>query len=147
MAIRTNYSDFVQGTAVRKEAPVQRPYVRPEEHKVQAKRPARRRVSLPVAASAMLALFSFAICAYMMVSYVRLRSELTEMNRSVTAKRSELSSMISHNDAEYNRIMSSVDLSEIEAVARGELGMTYASEGQICFYSGETSDYMRRYGN
>ncbi len=147
MAIRTNYSDFVQGTAVRKEAPVQRPYVRPEEHKVQAKRPARRRVSLPVAASAMLALFSFAICAYMMVSYVRLRSELTEMNRSVTAKRSELSSMISHNDAEYNRIMASVDLSEIEAVARGELGMTYASEGQICFYSGETSDYMRRYGN
>ena len=140
MAIRTNYSDFVQGTAVRKEAPVQRPYVRPEEHKVQAKRPARRRVSLPVAASAMLALFSFAICAYMMVSYVRLRSELTEMNRSVTAKRSELSSMISHNDAEYNRIMASVDLSEIEAVARGELGMTYASEGQICFYSGETSD-------
>ena len=147
MAIRTNYSDFVQGTAVRKEAPVQRPYVRPEEHKVQAKRPARRRVSLPVAASAMLALFSFAICAYMMVSYVRLRSELTEMNRSVTAKRSELSSMISHNDAEYNRIMASVDLSEIEAIARGELGMTYASEGQICFYSGETSDYMRRYGN
>jgi predicted anti-sigma-YlaC factor YlaD len=147
MAIRTNYSDLVQGTAVRKEAPVQRPYVRPEERKVQAKRPARRRVSLPVAASAMLALFSFAICAFMMVSYVRLRSELSEMNRSVTAKRSELSSMISHNDAEYNRIMASVDLSEIEAIARGELGMTYASEGQIVFYSGETSDYMRRYGN
>jgi len=147
MAIRTNYSDFVQGTAVRKEAPVQRPYVRPEEHKVQVKRQARRRVSLPVAASAMLALFSFAICAYMMVSYVRLRSELSEMNRSVTAKRSELNTMISHNDAEYNRIMASVDLSEIEAIARGELGMTYASEGQIVFYSGETSDYMRRYGN
>ena len=147
MAIRTNYSDFVQGTAVRKEAPVQRPYVRPEEHKVQVKRQARRRVSLPVAASAMLALFSFAICAYMMVSYVRLRSELSEMNRSVTAKRSELNTMISHNDAEYNRIMASVDLSEIEAIARGELGMTYASEGQIVFYSGETGDYMRRYGN
>jgi predicted anti-sigma-YlaC factor YlaD len=74
MAIRTNYSDFVQGTAVRKEAPVQRPYVRPEEHKVQVKRQARRRVSLPVAASAMLALFSFSICAYMMLSYVMLRS-------------------------------------------------------------------------
>lgn len=147
MAIRTSYSDFVQGTAVRKEAPAQRPFVRPEEHRVQVRKHARRRISLPVAASAMLALFSFAICAYMMVSYVRLRSELTEMNRSVTAKRSELSSMISHNDAEYNRIMASVDLSEIEAIARGELGMTYASEGQICFYSGETSDYMRRYGN
>ncbi len=147
MAIRTNYSDFVQGTAVRKEAAAPRPYVRPVEHKAVKRKAARRRLSLPVVASAVLALFSFAICAYMMVSYVRLRSELTEMSRSVTAKRSELNSMISHNDAEYNRIMASVDLSEIEAVARGELGMTYASEGQICFYSGETSDYMRRYGN
>ncbi|MCR4791126.1 MAG: hypothetical protein K5871_00090 [Lachnospiraceae bacterium] len=147
MAIRTNYSDFIQGSAVRKEAPVQRPYVRPVEHKAVKRKVSRRRFSLPVFASAMLALVSFAICAYVMVSYVRLRSELTEMNRSVTAKRSELSSMISHNDAEYNRIMAGVDLAEIEAVARGELGMTYASEGQICYYSGETSDYMRRYGN
>ena len=146
MAIRNNYAAFVQGTAVKKEEPVQRPYVRPVEHKAVKRRP-RRKLSLAEVASAMLAIVSFAICAYMMVSYVRLRSELTEMSRSVTAKRSELSSMISHNDAEYNRIMASVDLSEIEAIARGELGMTYASEGQICFYSGETNDYMRRYGN
>ena len=62
MAIRTSYSDFVQGTAVRKEAPAQRPFVRPEEHRVQVRKHARRRVSLPVVASAMLALFSFAIC-------------------------------------------------------------------------------------
>ena len=147
MAIRNNYSDFVQGTAARKEAPVQRPYVRPAKQTAPKNKAVRRRISLPEVAAAMLALFSFAICAYVMVSYVRLRSELTEMNRSVTYKRSELSSMISHNDAEYNRIMASVDLADIEAIARGELGMTYASEGQICFYSGETSDYMRRYGN
>lgn len=146
MAIRTNYSDFIQGTAVRKEAPA-RPYVRPVEHKAPKRKVARRHFSLPVAASFVLAVLSFAVCAYMMVSYVRLRSELTEMSRSVTSKRSELASMISHNDAEYNRIMASVDLASIEAVARGELGMTYAEEGQICFYSGETGDYMRRYGN
>ena len=146
MAIRTSYSDFIQGTAVRKEAPA-RPYVRPIEHTQPKRRVARRRFSLPVAASFMFAVLSFAVCAYMMVSYVRLRSELTEMSRSVTSKRSELNTMISHNDAEYNRIMASVDLASIEAVARGELGMTYADEGQICFYSGETGDYMRRYGN
>ena len=146
MAIRTSYSDFVQGNTVRKAAPV-RPYVHPVEKKEARRKAVRSSVSLPVAASAMLAILSFVICAYMMVSYVRLRSDLSEMSRSVTAKRSELNNMISQNDAEYNRIMASVDLSEIEAVARGELGMTYASEGQICFYSGETSDYMRRYGN
>jgi len=146
MAIRTSYSDFVQGTAVRKEMPA-RPYVRPEEKTVVKRKRARRRVSLPVVASAAFAIACFAFCAFMMVTYVRLRSELTEMNRTVTAKRSELSTMTSQNEAEYNRIMAGVDLAEIEAVARGELGMTYADEGQICFYSGETSDYMRRYGN
>ena len=140
MAIRTSYSDFVQGTAVRKEAPA-RPYVRPEVRKAPKKKVARRRLSLPVV------LVSFAVCAFLMVTYVRLRSDLTEISRSVTAKRSELSSMISRNDAEYNRIMASVDLSDIEAIARGELGMTYADEGQICFYSGETGDYMRRYSD
>ena len=146
MAIRTSYSDFVQGNTVRKATPV-RPYVHPVEKKEVHRKAVRSSVSLPVAASAMLAILSFVICAYMMVSYVRLRSDLSEMSRSVTAKRSELNNMISQNDAEYNRIMASVDLKSIEAVARGELGMTYAGEGQICFYSGETGDYMRRYGN
>ncbi|MBO7096653.1 MAG: hypothetical protein J6V94_06800, partial [Lachnospiraceae bacterium] len=108
---------------------------------------ARRRLSLPVVLSAGLAIVSFAVCAFLMVTYVRLRSDLTEISRSVTAKRSELSAMISRNDAEYNRIMASVDLASIEAIARGELGMTYADEGQICFYSGETGDYMRRYSD
>ena len=146
MAIRTSYSDFIQGTAVRKEAPA-RPYVRPEVRKSPKRKVARRRLSLPVVLSAGLAIASFALCAFLMGTYVRLRSDLTEMSRSVTAKRSELSSLISRNDAEYNRIMASVDLADIEAIARGELGMTYADEGQICFYSGETGDYMRRYSD
>jgi cell division protein FtsB len=146
MAIRTSYSDFIQGTAVRKEAPA-RPYVHPEVRRAPKRKTARRRLSLPVVLSAGLALVSFAVCAFLMVTYVRLRSDLTEISRSVTAKRSELSAMISRNDAEYNRIMASVDLASIEAIARGELGMTYADEGQICFYSGETGDYMRRYSD
>ncbi len=147
MEIRTSYSDFVQGNTVRKEAPV-RPYVRPVEHKkVRRKRVQVRLVSFSGFAAGCLALASFVLLAYMMVSYVTLRSRLNEMSTSVTSKRSELSTMTSRNDAEYNRIMASVDLNTVEAIARGELGMTYADEGQIVFYSGEAGDYMRRYGN
>ena len=147
MAIRTSYSDFVQGNVVRKTVPA-REYVRPVQPVVKKKKAHRRkRISLPVFFAATFAALSFALCAYTMVTYVTLRSDLTEMNRSVTAKRSQLSTMISQNEAEYNRIMAGVDLTTVEAIARGELGMTYASEGQICFYSGETSDYMRKYGN
>mgnify|MGYP007069870208 CR=1 FL=1 len=147
MEIRRSYGDFVQGNTVRKEASA-RPYVQPEEHRrVRRKRVQVRRLSLPVFFSVCLAVASFVLCAYMMVTYVTLRSRLNEMSTSVTSKRSQLSTMASRNDAEYNRIMASVDLNAVEAIARGELGMTYADEGQIVFYSGEAGDYMRRYGN
>ncbi len=147
MEIRTSYSDFVQGNTVRKEAPA-RPYVRPIEHKkVRRKKVQIRAISFSNVLAVSLAFASFILLAYMMVSYVSLRSRLNEMSTSVTSKRSQLSTMTSRNDAEYNRIMASVDLNTVEAIARGELGMTYADEGQIIFYSSEAGDYMRRYGN
>ena len=96
-----------------------------------------------VAFLAVSAVISVLIC----VNYLKLQSEYTALQKQATGLEVSLSQLKLDNDEEYNRIMASVDLSEIEAVARGELGMTYASEGQICFYSGETSDYMRRYGN
>lgn len=40
--------------------------------------------------------------------------------------------------------MSGIDLEEIKRVAIGELGMTYAQEGQIVEYENEEGDYMRR---
>jgi len=147
MELRTSYSDFVQGNTVRKEAP-ERPYVYPERHKkARRKKVQIRTLSLSSFIAFSLAFASFILLAYMMVSYVTLRSRLGEMSSSVTSKRSQLSTMESRNDAEYNRIMASVDLNTVEAIARGELGMTYADEGQIVFYSGEAGDYMRRYGN
>ena len=48
------------------------------------------------------------------------------------------------NDEEYNRIISSIDLEEIKRIAIGELGMTYAQEGQIVLYVNEDNDYMRQ---
>jgi hypothetical protein len=48
------------------------------------------------------------------------------------------------NDEDYNRIISSVDLEEIRKIAIGELGMTYAKEGQIITYENAGNDYMRR---
>lgn len=48
------------------------------------------------------------------------------------------------NDEEYNRINSNIDLEEIKRIAIGELGMTYAGEGQIITYSHVGNDYMRK---
>lgn len=86
-----------------------------------------------------------AMCAatLILVNYVQLQAELTNRIRSVAAKKSELNSIRTANDEEYNRIINSVNLEEIRRIAIGELGMTYAQEGQIIHYTNENSDYMR----
>ena len=87
-----------------------------------------------------------AMCAaaLILVNYIQLQAELTNRTRSVAGKQSELNDLKVANDEEYNRILSSIDLEEIKRIAIGELGMTYAQEGQIVLYSNEGSDYMRK---
>jgi hypothetical protein len=40
-----------------------------------------------------------------------------------------------------------VDLNEIKDIAMNQLGMTYASEDQIIYYSVENSNYMDQYSD
>lgn len=90
---------------------------------------------------------AFAFLAVMMVNYVRVQSEFTSTVKSVASKQVALNNLISDNDEYYSRIVSSVDLDEIETVARGELGMKYAGEGQVITYSSVGNDYMRKVDN
>lgn len=87
-----------------------------------------------------------AMCAaaLILVNYIQLQAELTNRTRSVAGKQSELNNLRVANDEEYNRILSRIDLEEVKRIAIGELGMIYAQEGQIIFYSNEGTDYMRR---
>ncbi len=86
------------------------------------------------------------VCAAILINYVQLQAELTTMTRHVAGQESLLNSMRLENDEAYNRIVSSIDLEEIKRIAIGELGMTYAGEGQIITYSGVGNDYMRKVG-
>ncbi len=87
-----------------------------------------------------------ALCtsAMILVNYIQLQAELTNLTRSVAAKESELNDLRAANDEEYNKIMNSINLEEIKRIAIGELGMTYAQEGQIILYTNEGNDYMRQ---
>lgn len=51
------------------------------------------------------------------------------------------------NDEEYSRITSNINLEEIKRIAIGELGMTYATEGQVIPYESNSNDYMRQADN
>ncbi|MCM1045336.1 MAG: cell division protein FtsL [Candidatus Gastranaerophilales bacterium] len=83
-------------------------------------------------------------CAMILINYVQLQAELTTKIQNVASRESELNTLRLENDEAYNRIVSSIDLEEIRRIAIGELGMTYAGEGQIITYSGVGRDYMRK---
>ena len=87
-----------------------------------------------------------ALCAaaFVLINYIQLQADLTNRIRNIATLESELNAMKLANDEEYSRITSSVDLEEIKRVAIGELGMSYAKEGQIITYKAEGNDYMRK---
>lgn len=89
----------------------------------------------------MVALF---ITGIILVNYVNLCSRLTNQVATINRMESQLNKMRLDNDEELNRVNNKIDLEEIKRIAIGELGMTYAQEGQIVTYSGEGADYMRK---
>lgn len=84
------------------------------------------------------------VCAIVLINYVQLQSEITTTVKSISSMESQLNTLQLTNDENYNRIVSNVDLEEIRKIAIGELGMTYAKEGQIVTYESAGSDYMRK---
>jgi len=88
-------------------------------------------------------LAAFCTCGFMLINYIQLQSELTNRTKGLATLESRLNSMRVENDETYSRITSSIDLEEIKRVAIGELGMTYAKEGQIISYDSVVTDYMR----
>ena len=87
-----------------------------------------------------------ALCtaAVVLISYIQLQSSVTRMTQQIAQKKSEYNSLKIANDETLNRIESRLDLEEIKRIAIGELGMVYASEGQIQTYEKEGNDYFRR---
>ena len=87
---------------------------------------------------------ALAIAAMILMSYIRVQSDIIISVRNIASLESELNNLKLSNDEDYARAASSVDLEEIRKVAIGELGMRYAKEGQIINVSGEGTDYVRQ---
>ncbi len=82
--------------------------------------------------------------AYILVNYLQLQAELTNLTKTVAAKTSTLIDMKADNEEAYNRVVRSINLDEIRRVAISVLGMVYADETQIVVYESEPYDYMRQ---
>ena len=81
------------------------------------------------------------ICIY----YLSLQSQLTAQTKSISSLKSELNALTDENLATQERINNAIDLEKVYEVAKGELGMDYATKGQIIYYSGTSDDYVKQY--
>ena len=79
------------------------------------------------------------------INYLKLQSQSTTYQKTVTSLNTQLSELKLENDSQYNRIVSSVDLEHVKDVAMNELGMTYPREDQIYEYSASENDYVKQY--
>lgn len=91
-----------------------------------------------------LALF---VAGYVLIGYIQMQADLTAQVETIAALESQLNNLRLANEEELTRINSSIDLEEIKRIAIGELGMVYATEGQIINYTNEGSDYVRQLGD
>lgn len=83
----------------------------------------------------------------MLVGYIQANAAVVNSVENIASLESRYLNLKADNDEEYNRIVNSIDLDEVKRIAQEELGMHYATEGQIITYTDEMSDYVRQYSD
>lgn len=85
------------------------------------------------------------LSAFAAVTYINLQSSISHRMRSIAALEAQVAEMKADNDALDKRLTTSVDLNEIKRIAMDEMGMQYATEDQIVYYTIENNNYMDQY--
>lgn len=138
---------YVYGNTARRlevQRQLQEPARKPVQHEVRKNRDKAHHMSMGYVLFLAAALIAAGL---ILVNYVQLQAELTNLTKTNATQASVLSSLRLSNDEAYNRVLSSIDLEEVKRIAIGELGMVYAQEGQIYNYTSEGNDYMRKVTN
>ena len=78
-------------------------------------------------------------------AYINIQSDITARMRTISNLESQIADLKAENDEAFKRINMAVDLDAIKNTAINELGMFYASEDQIIYYTVENDDYMNQY--
>ncbi len=88
-----------------------------------------------------------ALVAFSAVSLIQIQSQVTQRMEHIAALESQITDLKADNDARYKEIVTSVDLNYIKEVAVNELGMQYATEDQVVYYSVENDNFMDQYSD
>ena len=139
-------SNYVAGNTVRK-LDAQREIRTPQVQKVSDATRKNRERALHMNVGYVLFL-TVAICmaGFILIGYIKIQSDITTSVKQIARLESRLNNLKMDNDEEYSRVLSSINLDEIKRIAIQELGMTYASEGQIITFATEEYDYVQQMG-
>lgn len=77
--------------------------------------------------------------------YIKIQSDVTVRMKTIASLESQIADVKADNDEAYKRINTSVNLEAVRNAAMTELGMSYAKESQIIYYSVGDDDYMNQY--
>ena len=87
------------------------------------------------------------VMAFAAVALIQIQSQVTQRMEHIAALESQITDLKADNDARYKEIITSVDLDYIKDVAINQLGMKYATEDQIIYYSVENNNFMDQYSD
>lgn len=87
------------------------------------------------------------LSAFAAFSLIQIQSDITQRMKRIAVLESQLTEKKALNDARYNEIITSIDLDEIKNTAINELGMSYATEEQIIYYTVENTNFMDQYSD
>lgn len=74
-------------------------------------------------------------------------SQISDLSREVKQLKTEKAELINKQAALKSEIDKSLDLEEIQTYAIENLNMTYPSGSNVIYYTSDSTDYFRQYGN
>lgn len=78
-------------------------------------------------------------------TYIKLQSDVTTRMSNIARLESQIADLKADNDEAYKRINTAIDIEGVKNTAMTELGMSYAKESQIIYYTVGDEDYMNQY--
>lgn len=87
------------------------------------------------------------VIALAAVSLIQMQSQVSQRMRNIASLESQITDLKADNDARYKEIVTSVDLDYIKDVAINQLGMNYATEEQIIYFSVDNNNFMDQYSD
>lgn len=144
MGERRHILEYYDGNAVR-DLPIENPVRKNKTNGLKKK----KRKPQPVYSGWYMLILSVAVVSLlvMCVYYIKIQSDLNEQRRRIEQLEKEVNLLLDENNAAKERLQSEIDLDYIYKVATEKLGMVYAKENQIIYYSGKSKDYVRQYSS